>query len=297
MDRGIPTEETLEQMRRRGIDYLVGTPKGRLSKLEKPLLEQSWIQARESVSVKVLEQEEEFYVYVESKDRVAKERSMRRRKLKRLWARLGELRAAKRLSRDTLLMRLGAAKKEAGHAWRLVAIHLPAKDEPVNAATFGYELDRDKLRQAIRREGRYLLRSNMKTAAPEQVWENYLLLTQVEQAFKDLKGDLAIRPIFHQIDARIEAHIFLSFLAYCLHATLRNIARRHAAGLTPRAVLEKLAAIQMVDVHLPTTDGRRIVLSRYTQPEQDVALVLARLGLTLPSQPPPKVLASKNVAV
>jgi hypothetical protein len=297
MDRGIPTEETLEQMRRRGIDYLVGTPKGRLSKLEKPLLEQSWIQARESVSVKVLEQEEEFYVYVESKDRVAKERSMRRRKLKRLWARLGELRAAKRLSRDTLLMRLGAAKKEAGHAWRLVAIHLPAKDEPVNAATFGYELDRDKLRQAIRREGRYLLRSNMKTAAPEQVWENYLLLTQVEQAFKDLKGDLAIRPIFHQIDARIEAHIFLSFLAYCLHATLRNIARRHAAGLTPRAVLEKLAAIQMVDVHLPTTDGRRIVLSRYTQPEQDVALVLARLGLTLPSQPPPKVLASEKVTL
>ena len=297
MDRGIPTEETLEEMRRRGIDYLVGTPKGRLSKLEKSLLEEDWTQARESVSVKLLKQGEEFYVYVESKDRVAKERSMRRRKLKRLWARLGELRAAKRLSRDTLLMRLGAARKEAGRAWGLVTTHLPAKDEPVNAATFRYELDRDKLRQAIRREGRYLLRSNMKAAAPEQVWENYLLLTQVEQAFKDLKGDLAIRPIFHQIDDRIEAHIFLSFLAYCLHATLRNIARHHAAGLTPRAVLEKLAAIQMVDVHLPTTDGRRIVLSRYTQPEQDVALVLARLGLDLPSQPPPKVLASKKGAV
>ena len=137
----------------------------------------------------------------------------------------------------------------------------------------------------------------MRAAAPEQVWENYLLLTQVEQAFKDLKGDLAIRPIYHQVDARIEAHIFLSFLAYCLHATLRNIARRHAAGLTPRAVLEKLAAIQMVDVHLPTTDDKWIVLSRYTQPEQDVALVLARLGLILPSQPPPKLLASKKVEV
>jgi transposase len=194
-------------------------------------------------------------------------------------------------------MRLGAANKEAGRAWRLVTINLPGKDEPVNATTFRYELDREKLRQAIRREGRYLLRSNMQAAAPEDVWENYLLLTRVEQAFKDLKGDLAIRPIHHQTDARIEAHIFLSFLAYCLHATLRNLARRHAAGLTARAVLEKLAAIQMIDVHLPTTNGKHIVLSRYTQPEQDVALLLTQLGLTLPAQPPPKVLASGKVSV
>jgi len=297
MDRGIPTEETLEEMRRRGIDYLVGTPKGRLSRLEKLLLDQPWVQARESVSVKVLQQEGEFYVYVASQDRVAKERSMRRRKLKRLWARLGELRAAKRLSRDALLLRLGAAKKEAGRAWRLVTIHLPGKDEPVNATTFRYELDREKLRQTIRREGRYLLRSNMRATAPEEVWENYLLLTRVEQAFKELKGNLAIRPIHHQKDNRIEAHIFLSFLAYCLHATLRNIARRHAAGLTARAVLDKLAAIQMIDVHLPTTDGKQIVLSRYTQPEQDVALLLKQLGLSLPAQSPPKILASGKVTV
>jgi len=297
MDRGIPTEETLEEMRRRGIDYLVGTPKGRLSRLEKLLLDQPWVQARESVSVKVLQQEGEFYVYVASQDRVAKERSMRRRKLKRLWARLGELRAAKRLSRDALLLRLGAAKKEAGRAWRLVTIHLPGKDEPVNATTFRYELDREKLRQTIRREGRYLLRSNMRATAPEEVWENYLLLTRVEQAFKELKGNLAIRPIHHQKDNRIEAHIFHSFLAYCLHATLRNIARRHAAGLTARAVLDKLAAIQMIDVHLPTTDGKQIVLSRYTQPEQDVALLLKQLGLSLPAQSPPKILASGKVTV
>ena len=99
------------------------------------------------------------------------------------------------------------------------AIHLPEKDQPVNADTFRNELDRDKLRQTVRREGRYLLRSNMRAASPETVWENYLLLTRIEQAFKDLKGDLAIRPIHHQTDARIEAHIFRSFLAYCLHTT------------------------------------------------------------------------------
>jgi len=244
MDRGIPTEETLEEMRSRGIDYLVGTPKGRLTKMEKPLLEQPWIRARESVSVKVLQQEDEFYVYVESKDRVAKERSMRRRKLKRLWARLGELRVRKQLSRDALLMSLGAAKKEAGRAWRLVAIHLPEKDEPVDVTTFCYELDREKFRRTM-----------------------------------------------------LEAHIFLSFLAYCLHATLRNLARNHAGGLSPRAIVEKLSAMQMIDVHLPTTDGKHIVLSRYTEPEPDVALLLAQFQLTLPAQSPPKVYASGKAAV
>ena len=297
MDRGIPTEETLAKMRVRGANYLVGTPKGRLSKLEKSLLKKPWIQARESVSVKLLEQDEEFYVYVESKDRVAKERSMRRRKLKRLWARLGELRARKQLSRDELLMALGAAKKVAGRAWSLVKIHLPEEDQAVDATTFGYELDRKRLRQRFRREGRYLLRSNMKTTSPETVWENYLLLTRVEQAFKDLKGDLSLRPIGHQREDRIEAHIFLSFLAYCLHATLRNLARRHAAGLSPRAIIEKLSTMQMIDVHLPTTDGKHIVLHRYTQPEPEVALLLARLQLTLPGQSPPKVRAAENVAV
>ncbi len=294
MDRGIPTEQTLERMRARGINYLVGTPKGRLTKLEKHLLERPWVQARESVRVKLIEQDDEFYVLVQSRERVLKERSMRRRRLKRLWARLGELRSRKQLSRDRLLLSLGAAKKEAGRVWRLVKIRLPAAGEAVGRSTFGYELDRDKLRQAIRREGRYLLRSNMRSASPELVWENYLLLTRIEQVFKELKGDLALRPIYHQTDARIEAHIFVSFLAYCLHATLRNLARRHAAGLTVRAILDKLAGVMLIDVHLPTTDGREIILSRYTEPQADVQLLLSRLGLKLPKQSPPKVLGTPS---
>jgi transposase len=297
MDRGIPTEETLEKMRARGIQYLVGTPKGRLSKLEAALLTRPWSQARESVAVKTLPQEGEFYVYVESGQRVAKERAMRRRRLKHLWRTLKELRGRKRLTRDELLMALGVARKEAGRAWGLVRIQKPNVNENVNDKTFSFELDREKLRRVRRREGRYLLRSNMAGAAPETVWENYMVLTRIEQAFKDLKGDLKVRPIWHQVEKRIEAHIFVSFLAYCLHTTLRNLARGVAGGLTTAAILEKLAGLQMIDVHLPTTDGRRIVLSRYTQPERDVALLLARLKLTLPEQPPPRIQADGQVKV
>jgi len=297
MDRGIPTEEMLEKMRERGIDYLVGTPKGHLSRVEKPLLEQTWIQARESVRVKILQQESELYVYVESQERVAKERSMRRRRLRRLWAGLRELRNRKSITRDDLLMHIGALKKEAGRDFRLVNISIPEPQEPVKENTFRFSLDRERLRQAYRREGRYLLRSNMQATAPETVWENYLLLTRIEQAFKDLKGSLSIRPIWHQLEKRIEAHIFVSFLAFCLHTTLRNLARGRAAGLTSEAILEKLSSMQMIDVHLPTTDGRHIVMSRYTQPEKDVSLLLAQLGLTLPEQPPPKVYGSGQVGL
>ena len=297
MDRGIPTEETLAAMRARGIQYLVGTPKGRLTKLEAALLARPWSRAREAVAVKTLAQEGEFYVYVESRDRVAKERSMRRRRLKHLWKTLQALRARKRLRRDELLMALGVAKKDAGRAWGLVRIQTPGAHENVNDKSFSFELDKDKLRWTRRREGRYLLRSNLAEAAPETVWENYLVLTRIEQAFKDLKGDLKVRPIWHQREERIEAHIFVSFLAYCLHTTLRNLARGVAGGLTTAAILEKLTAIPMIDVHLPTTDGRRIVMSRYTQPEKDVALLLARLRLTLPDQPRPRVQADGRVEV
>ena len=292
MDRGIPTEDTLEKMRSRGIDYLVGTPKGHLTRVEKPLLEQTWMQARESVRVKILQQESEFYVYVESHNRVVKERSMRRRRLKRLWASLHELRNRKNITRDDLLMHIGALKKEAGRDFGLVRISIPNPQEPVNEHTFHFTLDRERLRRILRREGRYLLRSNMQAASPETVWESYLLLTRIEQAFKDLKGSLSIRPIWHQLEKRIEAHIFVSFLAFCLHTTLRNLARGRAAGLTSEAILEKLSNIQIIDIHLPTTDGRHIVMSRYTQPDKDVALLLAQLGLVLPEQAPPKVYAS-----
>jgi hypothetical protein len=298
MDRGIPTEETLAQMRvsPTPVRYLVGTPKGRLSQLERQLLGQPWTQVRESVTVKLLEQPEELYVLARSQDRVQKERAMRRRRLKRLLARLRELQTQS-LTRDQLLMKLGAAKKEAGRTYALVTITLPRPDEPVNANTFCFRLNCKKLRVARRREGQYLLRSNLSAEDPATLWRYYLQLTEVEQAFKELKHDLAVRPIYHQVDNRIEAHIFVAFLAYCLQVTLKQRLRALAPGLTPRAVIEKMAAMQMVDVHLPTTDGRRLVLSRYTQPDRDQALLLQRLNLSLPDQPPPKISAPAEATV
>ena len=287
MDRGIPTEENLAEMRASDppVQYLVGTPKGRLTKLEKALVEKPWQQARPGVTVKLLPQEGELYVLARSAERVAKERAMRRRQLKKLWRRLHELQAMK-LRREDLLMKLGAARQQAPSAWRLVTVEVHATE-----ATFTYRLNKDKLRQVRRREGRYLLRSNLTETDPAVVWTYYLQLVQVEQAFRNLKGDLALRPIFHQEQKRIEAHIFVSFLAYCLHVTLGQWLRILAPGLTTRTVLEKFAAVQMVDVHIPTSDGRTLILSRYTQPEPDLQLLLARLKLQLPAQPPPRITA------
>ena len=243
--------------------------------------------------MKLLSQEDEVYILAKSDDRLLKERGMRQRKLKRLWSRLGELQG-QRLSRDQLLLKLGAAKREAGRTWSLVETHVP----PVSEATsqgFWFALRKDKLRQIRRREGRYLLRSNLTGRDPAELWQHYILLTEIEQAFKELKNDLAIRPIYHQKDERIEAHIFVAFVSYCLQVTLKYRARSLAPGLTPRAILEKFEDMQMVDVHLPTTDGRELILSRYTQPEKDLKLLLQRLQLDLPAQPPPQIKSSSEV--
>jgi transposase len=290
MDRGVPTEATLTEMKTSTpvVSYLVGTPRGRLSKLEKGFLALPWEKAQESVEVKLLPQQGELYILARSTGRMLKERSIRRRRLKQLWKRLHELQQQK-LKRDELLLKLGAAKTQAGTAYRLVEIQLPGTSDPVTPQTFTFTLRKDQLRLARRREGRYLLRSNLGGEDPALLWQYYMQLTQVEQAFKNLKSDLALRPLYHQKDSRIEAHIFVAFLAYCLHVTLQQRLRPLAPGLTPRAVLDKLAAIQMVDVHLPTTDGRRLILSRYTQPEKDQLLLLRQLRFNLPDQPRPKI--------
>src|SRR6202167_755240 len=218
---------------------------------------------------------------------------MRRRRLKKLIKRLRELQRQE-LTRDALLLKLGAAKKEAGKAYGLLTVHTPAKDQAVTPQTFHFSLDRNKLRLARRREGGYLLRSNIRGDDPGHLWRLYLQLVEIEQAFKELKNDLSIRPIYHQLETRVEAHIFIAFLAYCLLVTLKQRLRTLAPGLTPRAVLEKLAAIQMIDVELPTTDDRVVVMSRYTEPEKDQLLLLRQLRIQLPAQPPPKIKARNN---
>jgi Transposase DDE domain len=293
MDRGIPTEEVLAEMRASPtpVHYLVGTPRGRLTKLEKALAAKPWEDVRESVRVKLLEDEGETYVLARSDGRRDKEQAMRQRRLRKLIKRLRELQNQV-LTRDDLLLKLGAAKKEAGKAYGLLVITTPTKDQAVTPQTFSFKLDRNKLRATRRREGSYLLRSNIAGDDPAKLWRLYLQLVEIEQAFKELKNDLAIRPIHHQLESRIEAHIFVAFLAYCLMVTLKRRLTALAPGLTPRAVLEKLAVIQMIDVELPTTDGRTVILSRRTEPEGNQRLLLQTLKLDLPDQPPPKITAA-----
>lgn len=288
MDRGIPTEAVLAEMRRSDppVHYLVGTPKGRLTQLEKLLLDKPWQEVRQGVQVKLLAQDGEFYVFAESADRVVKERAMRRRQLKWLWRRLTDL-AAMKLTREELLMKLGAARATAPAAWRLVDITVDK-----TAARFAFALNRTKLRQVRRREGRYLLRTNLTEGDPATLWQYYIQLVAVEEAFKNLKADLAIRPVFHQQERRVEAHIFIAFLAYCLYITLQRRLHALAPGLSARSALEKFAAVQIIDVHVPTTDGRELVLTRYTQPEPELQLLINQLKLQLPPQPLPRITAA-----
>jgi Transposase DDE domain len=285
MDRGVPTEAVLAEMRNSDppVQYLVGTPKGRLNRLEKHLLEKPWQEAREGVKVKLLAEDGELYVFAQSVDRVTKERAMRRRQLKWLWKRLRQIDAMD-ITREELLMKLGAARSRAPAAWRLVDIEID-KERP----SFTFALNRKKLRTTRRREGRYLLRTNLSDNDPAQLWQYYTQLVAVEEAFRNLKGDLAIRPVFHQDEKRIEAHIFIAFLAYCMQITLTRRLHALAPGLTARSALEKFAAVQMIDVHLPTTDGREILLTRYTHPEPELQLLIDRLKLRLPPQPPPRI--------
>ena len=292
MDRGIPTEDVLAEMRQADppVSYLVGTPKGRLGKLEKSLLDLPWQAVRPGVDVKLLAKDEELYVLAKSRARVDKERAMRQRQLRWLWARLKHL-STMSLTREALLMKLGAARAKAPAAWRLV----DTKVDP-QTALFSYALNRNKLRQVRRREGRYLLRTNMGSQDPAALWRFYIQLTEVEAAFKNLKDDLQLRPIHHQLEQRIEAHIFVAFMAYGLHVTLRARLKPLAAGLTPRAVLDKLAAIKMLDVHFPTTDGRTLILSRHTEPDTDQKILIRQLGLTLPMQPPPRITSPIQIA-
>ena len=292
MDRGIPSEAMLKEMRtpERQTFYLVGTPKGKINQHEKKWLDLPWQKVRDSVEVNLYEHEGELYVLAKSQGRQAKEIGMRRKRLARLLRQLRALR--KRLPRrDQLLLRLGALKKEAGRAFGFVKIRLPQKDQVVTRDTFSFRVDKAKLQAAQQRDGHYLLRSNLTLEDPAVLWMRYIQLTQIESVFRSLKSELGIRPIYHQLERRADAHVLIAFLAYCLQVTLKNQLMIQAPGLTPAAVFEKLATIQMVEVWIPLWDGRWLVLPRHTQPEKEVQAVLDQLHRALPSQSPPRIKA------
>ena len=294
MDRGIPSEAILKEMRdpERQTFYLVGTPKGRINQHEKKWLDLPWQKVRDSVEVKLYQHEGELYVLAKSQGRQAKEIAMRRKRLARLLRKLRVMRKSLP-KRDQLLLRIGAAKKEAGRAFGFVKIQIPKAGQEVTRETFSFQVDKAKLKAAQQRDGHYLLRSNLTGEDPAVLWTRYVQLTQIESVFRSLKSELGIRPIYHQLEHRADAHVLIAFLAYCLQVTLKNRLLIYASGLTPAAVLEKLATIQMVEVWIPMLDGRWLMLPRHTQPDRDVQAVLEHLNLSLPSQPPPRIKASQ----
>jgi len=232
-------------------------------------------------------------VLAKSEGRRAKETAMRRKRLARL---LRKLRAMRRSlpSLVQLLMRLGAAKSAAGRAFQFVQMQVPEEGQQVTRETFQFRVDKQKLQEAEWRDGHYLLRSNLTAGDPSVLWTRYVQLTQIESVFRSLKSELGIRPIYHQLEHRADAHILIAFLAYCLQVTLKHRLLLHAPGLTPTAVLEKLAEIKMIDVWIPTVDQRWLILPRYTQPSPDTKLLIEKLRLELPNQPPPRLVAQKE---
>lgn len=300
MDRGIPTRATLLRMRQERIGYLVGTPRYVLKEMAGDLLDKSWQQVHEGMRVKLLEKEGELYVLAQSAERRAKENAMRRRKLKNLVHGLNRIKRGmtrRKMSRDPLLRRVAVLKKEAGRIASFVTVREPAEGEAVNCQTFVCTFKRSEWRNAMENDGSYILRAYLPwddwpDAADRQapvLWEWYMQLTRVEEAFKTLKSDLAVRPVHHQLEHRMEAHILVAFLGYCLQVTLRQKLAAHAPGLTPRQTLSSLQSIRMVDVHLPTTDGRELIMPRFTEPETQQQMILEKLALRLPAQPPPRI--------
>jgi len=235
-------------------------------------------------------------------DRRKKEVAIRRRKLKQLTHGLNRLKQ-RSVSRDTLLKKVAVLQQEAGRVAKFVKIREPKADEPVNRKTFVCTFDRAAWNKALDRDGCYILRGylpwkDVPSGLEKQaaiLWEWYMQLVQVEESFKTLKSDLDLRPIHHQVERRVEAHILVAFLAYGLTMTLRMKLKRLAPGLTPREVLKLLGGIQMVDVHFPTTDGRTLIMPRYTEPEREHRMILEKLKLNLPTQPPPRIRSGEVV--
>jgi hypothetical protein len=303
MDRGIPTEEVLAEMRAADppVHYLVGTPRARLRQTRAQWESLAWQKIKDTVEVKLFREGQELYVVAKSGGRQEKENAMRRKKLARL---LWTLRGLRReTSRDRLLLRLGAAKSKAGLAAKLVDIQLPTvavhpkqnKAQQIQPGSFTFRLNKEGLKEAELYDGHYLLRSNLSDKEPEWLWKLYMLLVEIEAVFKSFKNDLGLRPIYHRVEPRVEAHIFVCFLAYCLHVTLKQRLNALAPGLTPRAALETFSGVQMLDLELPTSDGRWLVMSRYTQPDKAVDLLLGQLKMRLPEQPPPRLSAKREL--
>jgi transposase len=285
-DRGIVSEANLERLRQRGGQYVVGTPRHQLGAYENDLLEGSWTQISNSVQVQLIAQEQELYVLARSVDRAKKEEAMRMRQILGLMRDLIRVRRAIRkgtlMDADKVLLRLGRLSERWPRAWRYVAVDW--KDGRLT-----WRWDRQALRLAAHRDGAYLLRTNLTDRSSEALWKMYVQLTEVEAVFRALKSELAIRPIWHWVGPRVEAHVMVAFLGYCLWVCLKQKLKAAGAALTPWQLLDQFKRIVQVEVWFKLKTGGAICLPRITQPEAAQSLLLHQMGWSLPEQPPPKI--------
>jgi transposase len=288
-DRGVVSEENLKVLRERGGEYLVGTPKSKLSRYEQSLLNGSWQAISEEVEVQLLPEDEDLYVLCRSRDRAAKEQAMRFGQVRGLMRDIIRLRRAVRTGtlkdQAKLQQRLGRLQERYPRAWRYIMVK-------VEGLRIEREWDRDKLKSAALRDGAYLLRAHLAEKDPARLWETYIQLTEVEAAFRVLKSEVKLRPFWHWLEHRVEAHVLVAFLGYCLWVCLKHRLRAVAPSLTPWQLLDQFGRIYLVEVWFQLRDGRWLCLPRITHPEPAQVALLHQLGWTLPEQPPPRICAS-----
>ena len=269
----------------------MGTPRRKLAEFERELLEGDWqqIAGKPGVAVQLLEAGGETFVLARSLQRAKKESAMLRSQLLRLQRSLRALRRVVTSGRlkDTskIERRLGRLEERYPQGWSMLSA-IEHRD-----GRLLWSWNKGRLRGAKLRQGAYLLRTNLDPMDPDALWRQYVQLTEVEAAFRALKSELAIRPIWHRIQRRVEAHILVAFLGYCLWVCLKQKLKVVAESITPARTLESLRSIFMVEVWFRLRDGRHLCLPRITEPEKQQALLLHHLGWNLPEQPPPRVYA------
>jgi transposase len=289
VDRGIASEKNLEFLRKRGASYVVGTPKSALKGFERQLLEGGWSEVEPGVEVKACPGPEglETFVLCRSADRREKEKAMHERfgtriqkALEKLAARLE--RARQKVDRSRVDRQIGRLLGRNSRAAGGFEIRVEEAPERGSGLKVSFTRNAAWSEWAALSEGHYLLRTNLAGWTPQDLWKTYIQLTQAESAFRIQKSELEIRPIWHQLERRAQAHILFSFLAYAMWKTLEQWMARSGLGNGPRTVVEELAKIKVMDVILPTSTGRRLQLRCVSTPDEGQRILLERLGIELP---------------
>src|ERR1700729_1822859 len=286
-DRGIASEENLAAIRKRDGQYLTGTPRSQMKQFEAELMKEDWTRVRPEVEVKkvAIPEGEETYILCRTSGRKEKEKAIRNRFSNSMETALKGLEKAivtgRLKDRNKMERRLG--KIQARHPQVNDLYDLDLRDM-ADGVRLIWQIKEDRQNWRESREGAYLLRTNLQAETAQELWSKYMQLTEAEASFRALKSELSIRPLFHQLEPRVKAHILVAFLGYALWVTLKHLLQRKQSPLTPARVLALLATVQSADIVLPTTDGREIRLRRVTTPSPEQNAVLGLLGITLPER-------------